>query len=147
MVTRHDSTLEVNPEHDYLRRQIKNLIEFAARLLARARDAARADETLAELREAAAFALGARIEALEHLSPAAAAKALGNPERLRGYAAIAAAEAELLFRARRGPESARQAAHAAALYREFLRAVPDDPDARAALDAVTDLLPLPHTGG
>jgi hypothetical protein len=95
-----DGTSEVNPDHDYLREQIRKLVQFVARLLGHAAPDHLAQQARHELTAEAGRLLGHPYELLGRLTPESAAQLLGHdPDRVEAYANVLFAEARLLTRA------------------------------------------------
>jgi hypothetical protein len=96
---RKDGTSEVNPEHDYLREQIRKLVQFVARLLGHAPPDHLAQQARQELTAEAGRVLGHPYELLARLTPESAAQLLGHdPDRIHAYAEVLTAEGRLLTR-------------------------------------------------
>jgi hypothetical protein len=92
-----DRTVEIDPERDYIRDQIKKLVQFVARLLDRAPPTIDVQPALDELLTSAAKILGVPIDVLERLTPGSAAGMLNHDgERLAAYIAVIEAEGRLL---------------------------------------------------
>jgi hypothetical protein len=128
-----DRTSELDPDQDYIRQQIKKLLQLFAQILTKELDAEKTQQSLQDLHAGAGRILGADYEALERLAPESAAAILRGEERLRAYAAAVAIEGEILYRGSRLEEARRQSTRALALYRELVRLAPDDEEAHAAI--------------
>jgi hypothetical protein len=112
-----DRTSDLDPDRDYLREQIRKLVQLVARVIKGAQageEAARDARTL--LADQASTILGPPYEMIERLTPSSAAALLKHdPERLRAYAAIVSAESDLLAHLGDLAGAARQNARAQAL--------------------------------
>lgn len=92
-----DRTVEVDPERDYIRDQIKKLVQFVARLLDRPPPTVDVAPALEELLSEAARILGVPLDVLERLTAPSAARLLNHDsERLLAYIAVVEAEGSLL---------------------------------------------------
>jgi hypothetical protein len=97
---RKDGTSEVDPDHDYLREQIRKLVQFVARLLGHAPPDHLAQQARQELTAEAGRVLGHPYELLARLTPESAAQLLGHDDdRIHAYADVLIAEGRLLTRA------------------------------------------------
>lgn len=79
---------------DYLIRQIQQAAEAARRVRERLLGGATAPDVLPEIRAAERELLGAQGELLKRLDARSAGELLGDPQRLRAWAALLHAEAE-----------------------------------------------------
>lgn len=95
-----DRTSEIDPEYDYLREQIRKLVQFVAQLLGHPPADHLARQARDELAAEAGQLLGHPYEVLGRLTPASAALLLRrDPERIAAYAEVLAAESRLLAHA------------------------------------------------
>ena len=109
-----DRTIDIDPDRDYIREQIRKLVQLIARVLvgAEAGDQA-AQDARDELAAAAGKILGPPYDMIERLTPGSAVRLLKHdPERVRAYAAIVGAESDLLARMGDLAGAARKAARA-----------------------------------
>jgi hypothetical protein len=81
-------------ERDYLKRHLKQLALFLARVLGLQKQG-RADEARQELARATSELIGMEPDVLDGLEPSLVARLLASPERLRVYAEIVRASAGL----------------------------------------------------
>jgi len=132
-VRSNDGTSDLDPERDYIKQQIRQFIEFIARLLGVEQNAREVAAARAELAVAAETALGASPDALERLAVPSAAALLREPERVRAYAAYCAALGELAYREARLEAAELHDRRAMQLYQTILELFPDDPQAQEAL--------------
>ena len=117
---RVDGTSEMDPEHDYLREQIRKLVQLVARLVGRAALDPANLVAHDELRTEAGRLLGHPYEMLERLTPASAAVLLAlDADRRNAYADLVAAEGRLLAHAGDYVGAHRNAARARALRSEL----------------------------
>lgn len=82
-------------EKDYLRRAIEDLSKLVAKALG-LKAKGRADEALDEFRQASGKLLDLPRETLDLLDPASVRRLLGDADRVRLYARVLEAEADLL---------------------------------------------------
>jgi hypothetical protein len=80
-------------ERDYVKRQIKQLVDALARAIGIAKKEQRYDDALEAVKKAPSDLLGIDGELLERVDAASAARILGDRERVEIYAAILDEEA------------------------------------------------------
>jgi hypothetical protein len=102
-------------EADSLQRQIRQLGDAVAAIVARVRVAADYESGLEAIRDAAAKGLGPDRSLLDKLDAGSASQLLREPARTRMYAQVCVAEAEMLERLGRLEEATRLKARAASL--------------------------------
>lgn len=102
-------------ERDTIQRQIRQLGELLAQVLARARAEKSYESGLDAIREASATGFGPDRSLLDRLEPASAVLLLRDREAAETYAAVLAAEAELLAGLGRGEDAKRLERRAAAV--------------------------------
>ena len=91
-----DPTSDIDPDRDYLREQIRKLVELVARLLGRDPGDPETAHARDQLAAAAGQLLGHPYDVLERLAPDSVALLLGrDPERMRVYAEMVAAESRI----------------------------------------------------
>jgi hypothetical protein len=113
---RKDGTSEVNPDHDYLREQIRKLVQFVARLLGKAAPDHLAQQARQELLAEAGRVLGHPCELLARLTPESVAQLLGHDDdRIHAYADVLLAEGRLLTRSGDHAAASQRTARARAL--------------------------------
>jgi len=135
-VRSNDGTSELDPERDYIKQQIRQFIEFVARLLGIEQTAREIEQARMDLATAAEAVLGSPADAFDRLSASSAAGMLQEPERVRAYAVYCAALGELAYREGRLEAAEVQDRRAMQLYRWILDLFPDDPQANQALDGL-----------
>ena len=133
-------------EKDFVMRQIRQLVQFIARLVREARTEDRQDSGIEELRTAVEKWLGISPAVLDRLEPASVARLVREGEVLRTLAWITAQEGEL-HEAAGDPEAARQRRYRAlTLYAECAGCFPAEDaacrEAARTLVAVTETGPL-----
>jgi hypothetical protein len=94
-------------EQDMIKRQIRQLGDLVAAIVARARIDEDYESGLEAIREAADKGFGVDRSVLDRVDAASAAMLLGDAERARVYAQVCAAEAETLEKLGRGEQAAR----------------------------------------
>jgi sugar diacid utilization regulator len=101
-------------KQDYVERMIQQLVEALARLL-KLREAGSHGEALAVVRSTCEEVFGVEYETLVGVDAASAASVLGTPEKVRRFAELVRAEAEVLEAAGEHGLAVRRRTFAAAL--------------------------------
>ncbi|HVP14551.1 MAG TPA: hypothetical protein VMS88_03340 [Terriglobales bacterium] len=133
-------------ERDFIVRQVKQLAQAVARIVAKAHDDGQYASGLEALRTAMQAGVGKELELLRRLDPASASVLAHDPEVLDALAWITAQESDLLSGTGDAASAQELRRRALALYAECARRFPDRATecrrAARALAARTDLTSL-----